>query len=116
MRRVDQTLLNQLEQDLDIRNIMQTRLDLRLLIGKILTKEQRLLFKNQRARLPTPYSDRNSASSSQQDIDAPIALSKRKIQKFADQLQGFVPQNEIDIKLLKGLFLRHQDPKPYKSD
>ena len=93
------------DKHLDIRCIVKTRLDLKLLISRLLTKEQIALFRMQRERLVTCNETATEGTSSSENLtDDPMAT--KKLEKEFAKLNGFAPRFRLYRRLLRGLIGR----------
>ena len=78
-------------------------LDVRLLINRILSKDQRKLFALQRDRLPMLEEEESFESElhADQDIRYPEAMKE-----FANMIAQYKIETDLDRKLLLGVFVR----------
>lgn len=106
-RRLKEAAIKHYEKHTDVRNVIKTAIDLRILLRKTLTPAQQQLFRFQRERLPSagPGSGYSSDSSSDSNDDNE-PWNKIKIAKFIKVLQDFEPSDNLDLKLLKGILVR----------
>ena len=96
-------VLDKMETQLDIRSFLKMYLDVRLLIKRTLTKDQRKLFALQRDRLPL-LEDEDSFDSdlnADQDIRLPKAIEEVKI-----MIDTYKIESGLDRKLLLGVLQR----------
>lgn len=96
-------VLDKMETQLDIRSFLKMYLDVRLLIKRTLTKDQRKLFALQRDRLPL-LEDEDSFDSdlnADQDIRLPKAIKEVKI-----MIDNYKIETGLDRKLLLGVLQR----------
>lgn len=68
--RIQQQAIAMFEKQLDIRSLASTRVDLSILLNLLLTREQILLFRNQRARTYTKASSSADRSLSRDSRDS----------------------------------------------
>ena len=79
---------------------MKNQIDMRLLLKRLLTKHQRVLFQIQKSRAIS-----NEPKSSSDDAIEHLA-DKKRIQKVESELQGFEMTTQLDKNLLLGV-LKH---------
>ena len=100
---LEKRVLDKMETQLDIRSFFKMYLDVRLLIKRTLTKDQRKLFALQRDRLPL-LEDEDSFDSdlnADQDIRLPKAI--KEVKRMID---NYKIETGLDRKLLLGVLQR----------
>ena len=116
--RLQEKAIEHFENQLDIRSIVKTRIDLSILLSLLLSKEQLLLFRNQHARAFASYDrskkkkmrpePRNEPADSLMDPDF-LHLPSNGIKKAYEGIKGYRVQTEFDRKLLFGVWKYNQD-------
>ena len=72
---------------------------------RLLTPEQRLLFKFQRVRLQAQSESDGSDKSSDESAEE-ASRDPKKVKHLLNRLKGFEPKSQLDRDLLLGLLLR----------
>ena len=104
VRRLNARVIKEYEKHTDVREVIKTVSDLRILIRSMMTPSQRELFRYQRSRLTRVGADSSSTSSSSSDSDS--EWSKIKISQFLKVMQEFTPMSQLDQQLLEGILRR----------
>ena len=104
-RRLKEVVETNLERQLDIRSFVKTRLDLRLLIKRTMSKKQRKLFAYQRDRLPHLNDSNEDSFDSSLDVDQDIHHPDT-IMEFTKSLGKYRVESDLDRKLLLGVLVR----------
>ena len=95
---MNKALMKNLDKALDVQRMLRSRIDLKLFLNRIMTPDQKILFRNQRERIASI----SKTSSTESDGE----INKEKILRT---LKNFVPNSSLDKALLQGLYLRHVD-------
>ena len=102
-------VLDKMETRLDIRSFLKMYLNVRLLIKRTMTKDQRKLFALQRDRLPL-LEDEDSFDSDL-DADPDIRLPKAIEEISSIIISNYKIEIELDRKLLLGVMVRDSHNK-----
>ena len=96
-------VVDEMTNQLDLRSFMKMYLDVRLLVKRTLTEDQRKLFAYQRDRL-LMIEDEDSFDSDL-DLDKDIR-DPQAVQKFVEFLGEYKIETDLDRKLLLGVLIR----------
>ena len=89
---------------MDIRNLVKAQVDLRIILKRMLSKEQRLLFELQKSRVVPSVTGKSSSSSDEQQDH----MTNKKLLKETERyLYGFEMRTELDKRLLMGVLRRN---------
>ena len=104
---------------LDMRNIIENQVTLKMLLKRSLTKKQKLMLDYQRDRLPV-LSDTSSSDGGRRDdngikVDVSTKYKPGPMKVLLEGLTNFAPETELDRKLLLGIIEREQPTKKTKS-
>ena len=105
--------IERFDQQLDIRSIVKTRIDLSILLSLLLSKEQLLLFRNQHARAFVDYNE--SKKEGEEALLNESSAHHREDPDFAqwpnpglratfEGIKGFEVQSDLDRKLILGVW------------
>lgn len=96
-------VMDEMTNTLDIRSFMKMYLDVRLLIKRTLTEDQRRLFAYQRDRLPM-VEDEESFDS---DLGVDNGIREPEaVKKFVTFLESYKIESELDRRLILGVLIR----------
>ena len=105
------TVMGKMERQLDIRSFLKMYLDVRLIIKRTMTMDQRKLFALQRDRLAL-LEDEDSFDSDL-DVDRDIR-DPDAVRKFSNQITEHRIESDLDRKLLLGVLVRDHSLRKMK--
>ena len=95
--------MDKVEKQLDIRSFLKMYLDVRLLLKRVFTKDQRRIFAFQRDRLPLMHDE--DSFDSDLDVDHNIH-SEKVVEEFTSLVGEYKIETDMDRKLLLGVLVR----------
>ena len=100
-------MLNSLKSSLDIQTIIRHQVDMKLLLRRIFSPEQQMMFKLQKDRIPhtdTP----NSYTEKVDDYEVRSARDEKSLAQLHAMLKSFNFTTDLDKKLLIGVINRDE--------
>ena len=110
--------IERFDEQLDIRSIAKTSVDLSILLSLLLSKEKLLLFRSQHANAFVNYGGsqdigeqtRPNKSIEGKRVDLDLAQqSKTGLQEAFESIKGFEVQSDLDRKLILGLWKNKEE-------
>ena len=119
--RLQEEAIDLFENQLDIRSIVKTRMDLNILLRSLLSREQLLLFQNQHSRAFATYDSPDEKEVEAETNDEPevdllnqnlhFQPKNRSIEAAFKEIKGYQIKIKLDQKLLLDVWLQEKSKR-----